>query len=153
MGPFNAEIFLLMVDTRAKWIEVFPMSATPASATIRALRFLFATCGLPEVTVADHGRQFVAQEMKDFVKLNGIRQVNACLRLIIQPRLILRNTTPQALCFYFSSCINKGYVCSEAERAVRTFKESTKTMKVEPGTQAEKLAFFLLGIGQPHKLA
>ena len=128
------------------------MSAPPASATIRALRFLFVTRSLP-VIVSDHGPQFVAQEMKDFVKLNGIRRVNACLRLIIQPRLNLRNTTLQALCFYFLSCINKGYVCSEAERAVRTFKESMKTMKVEPGTRAEELAFFLLGIGQPHKLA
>jgi len=33
----------------------------------------------------------------------------------------------------------------EVERAVRTFKESMKTMKDEPGTQAEKLARFLLG--------
>ena len=33
----------------------------------------------------------------------------------------------------------------EAERAVRTFKQAMKTMKAEPGTRAEKLAWFLQG--------
>ena len=107
-GPFNGEMFLLVVDTKSKWIEVFPMSSTTVSATIRALRFLFAT----------HGLQFVAQEMKDFLKSNGIRQ---CLSSPYHPA-------------------SNG----EAERAVRTFKESMKTMKDEPGTQAEKLAHLLL---------
>lgn len=39
----------------------------------------------------------------------------------------------------------------EAERALETFKESTKTMKKEPGTLAEILARFLLGYqATPH---
>ena len=117
-GPFNGEMFLLVVDAKSKWIEVFPMSSTTASATIRALRFPFATHGLPEVIVSDNGPQFVAQEMKDFLKSNGIRQ---CLSSPYHPA-------------------SNG----EAERAVRSFKESMKTMKDEPGTQAEKLARFLL---------
>ena len=87
-GPFNGEMFLLVVDTKSKWIEVFPMSSTTVSATIRALRFLFAT----------HGLQFVAQEMKDFLKSNGIRQ---CLSSPYHPA-------------------SNG----EAERAVRTFNEN-----------------------------
>ena len=117
-GPFNGEMFLLVVDAKSKWIEVFPMSSTTASATIRALRFLFATHGLPEVIVSDNGPQFVAQKIKDFLKSNGIRQ---------------RLSSP------YHPASN-----GEAERAVRTFKESMKTMKDEPGTQAEKLARFLL---------
>ena len=117
-GPFNGEMFLLVVDTKSKWIEVFPVSSTTASATIRALRFLFATHGLPEVIVSDNGPQFVSQEMKEFLKSNGIRQ---CLSSPYHP------------------ASNR-----EAERAVRTFKESMKTMKDEPGSQAEKLARFLL---------
>ena len=117
-GPFNGEMFLLVVDAKSKWIEVFPMSSTTASATILALRFLFATHGLPEVIVSDNGLQFVSQEMKDFLKSNGIRH-----------------------------CLSSPYYPAsngEAERAVRTFKESMKTMKDEPGTQAQKLARFLL---------
>ena len=94
------------------------MSSTTTSTTIRTLRFLFATHGLPEVIVSDNGPQFVAQEMKDFLKSHGIRQ---CLPSPYHPA-------------------SNG----EAEREVRTFKESMKTMKDEPGTQAEKLARFLL---------
>ena len=59
-GPLNGQMFLLVVDAKSKWIEVFPMSSTTASMTILALRFLFATHGLPEVIVSDNGPQFVA---------------------------------------------------------------------------------------------
>ena len=117
-GPFNGQMFLLVLDAKSKWIEVFPMSSTTASTTIRALRFLFATHGLPEVIVSDNGPQFVAQEMNDFLKSNGIRH---CLSSPYHPA-------------------SNG----EVERAVRTFKESMKTMKDEPGTLADKLARFLL---------
>ena len=117
-GPFNGQMFLLVVDAKSKSIEVFPMSSTTASTTIRALRFLFVTHGLPEVIVSDNGPQFVAQEMKDFLKSSGIRH---CLSSPYHPA-------------------SNG----EVERAVRTFKESMKTMKDEPGTQANILARFLL---------
>ena len=96
-------MFLLVVDVESKWIEVFPMSSTTASATIQALCFLFATHGLPEEVVLDNGPQFVAQEMKEFLKSNGIHH---CLSLPYNPA-------------------SNG----EFEQAVRTFKESMKTMK------------------------
>lgn len=89
---------------------VFPMSSITATATIRAFRFLFATHGLREETISDNGPKFVAQEMKDFLKSNGICQ---CLSSPYHPP-------------------SKG----EAERAVRTFKEPMKTMENKPGTPA-----------------
>lgn len=67
-GPLNGQMFLLVEDAKSKWIEVFPMFSTTASMTILALRFLFATHGLPEVIVSDNSPQFVAQEMKDFLR-------------------------------------------------------------------------------------
>jgi len=94
------------------------MSSTSASATIRALRSLFETHGLPEEIVADNGPQFVAGEIKDFLTANGIRP---CLSSPYHPA-------------------SNG----EVERAVRTFKEAMRIMKNEPGTQTEKLARFLL---------
>ena len=71
-GPFNGQMFLLVVDAKSKWTEVFPMSSTTASTTIRGLRFSFTIHGLPEAIVSDNGPQIVDQEMKDVLKSNGI---------------------------------------------------------------------------------
>ena len=117
-GPFNGGMFLLVVDAKSKWMEVIQMSSTSASATIRALRSLFAMHGLPEEIVADNGPQFVAGEMKDFSTANGV-------------------------CLWLSSPYHPASN-GEVERAVRTFKEAIRVMKNEPGTQTEKLARFLL---------
>ena len=51
-GPFNGGMFLIVVDAKSKCMEVIQMSSTSASATIRALRSLFATHGFPEEIVA-----------------------------------------------------------------------------------------------------
>ena len=99
-GPFNGQMFLLVVDAKSKWIEVTPVPSTTASAIIRAPRFLFATHSLPEVIVSDNGPQSVAQKIKDFQKSNGIRH-----------------------------CLSSPYYPAsngEVERAERTFKESMK---------------------------
>ena len=102
------------------------MSSITATATIRTFHFLCATHGLPEETISDNGPQFVAQEMKDFLKSNGIRQ---CLSSPYNPA-------------------SKG----EAKRAVRTFKEAMTTLENEPGPLAEKLARFVLGYRTtPHR--
>ena len=112
-------MYLVVVDAKSKWIEVLSMSSTTAAATVRALRFLFSVHGLPEEIVSDNGPQFVAQEMTDFLKLNGIRQT------LSSPYHPASN--------------------GEAERAVRTFKDAMKIRKHEEGSTGEKLARFLLG--------
>ena len=81
-GPFNGGMFLIVVDAKSKWMEVIQISSTSNSATIRALRSLFATHGLPEEIVADNGPQFVAGETKDFLTANGVR---LCLSLPYHP--------------------------------------------------------------------
>ena len=37
----NNQMFLLVVDSYSKWLEVFPMTSTTASATIRCYSFCF----------------------------------------------------------------------------------------------------------------
>ena len=118
-GPMDGVMYLIVVDAKSKWMEVLPMSSTTTATTLRVLRFLFSLHGLPEEIVSDNGPQFVSQEMKDFLKSNGIRQ---CLSSPCHPA-------------------SNG----EAERAVRTFKDAMKVRKNEQGSTAEKLARFLLG--------
>ncbi len=118
-GPMEGMSYLIVVDAKSKWMEIIPMSSTTTTATLRALRFHFSVHGLPEEMVSDNGPQFVSQEMKEFLKFNGIRQ-----------------------------CLSPPYHPSsngEAERAVRTFKDAMKVRKSEKGVMSEKIARFLLG--------
>ncbi|XP_015747851.1 PREDICTED: uncharacterized protein K02A2.6-like [Acropora digitifera] len=73
-GPLKGDMFFIVVDEKSKWIEVFPMSSITATATIRAFHFLFVSHGLPEEIISDNSPQFATQEMKDFLKSNGICQ-------------------------------------------------------------------------------
>ncbi|XP_022799773.1 uncharacterized protein K02A2.6-like [Stylophora pistillata] len=74
-GPFLGGFFLVVVDAKSKWLEVIPMSSTTAQATADALRSLFAIHGLPKEIISDNGPQFVAQEFKDFIRHNHVKQI------------------------------------------------------------------------------
>ncbi len=72
-AEFNKVNFLVVIDSYSKWLEVVKMSSTTASATIRALKELFAIFGLPSVIVSDNGSQFHSEEFSKFLKRNGIK--------------------------------------------------------------------------------
>ena len=116
--PFVGGFFLVVVDAKSKWLEVIPMSSTAAQATVDALRSLFAIHDLPEEIVSDNSPQFVAQEFKDFLRYNHVKQI------LSAP-------------YYPAST-------GEAEGAVRTFKQAMKAAKNEPGTMSQKICSFLL---------
>ena len=67
--------FFVIVDAHSKWIEVFKMSSTTATATIQVLRTTFACYGIPESIVSDNGPQFSSSEFAQFCHTNGIRHV------------------------------------------------------------------------------
>ena len=117
-GPFQGGSFLVIIDAKSKWLEVLRMSSTTAEATINALRTVFATHGLPEELVTDNGAQFIAQEFNDFLRSNKIKHIS---RAPYHPA-------------------SNG----EAQRAVKTFKQSMKAAKGDPGTQNQKITSFLL---------
>lgn len=66
---------LIVVDAYSKWLEVVEIPNMTASHTIKELRRLFASHGLPETVVSDNGPQLVSAEMTAFLKANGIRHV------------------------------------------------------------------------------
>ena len=114
-GPVQGKMLLVAVDAHSKWIEVQTMSTTTAAATIEQLRVMFARWGIPETIVSDNGPQFVAQEFKQFCKLNGVKQV------LVAP--------------YHPS--SNGL----AERAVKTIKEGIR--KMSEGSLLDKVSRFL----------
>ena len=78
-GVFLGYMWLLVVDAYSKWLEVFRMSigATKTSDTIKVLRSVFCRYGLPKSCVSDGGPQFISEEMKTFMKRNGIHHTTS----------------------------------------------------------------------------
>ena len=72
-GPFQGKTILVVVDAHSKWIEAVTVPSTSSTATIKVLRNLFATHGIPELLVSDNGTSFTSEEFKEFLQRNGIR--------------------------------------------------------------------------------
>lgn len=67
------DMFLVVIDSHSKWIEVVHTSSTTSNATIEILRRLFSSTGLPEEVVSDNGPQFASEEFALFLARNGIK--------------------------------------------------------------------------------
>ena len=117
-GPFQGNMYLVVVDAHSKWPEVFEMSQSTTVKTITALRHLFATYGLPEQVVSDNGPQFTSEEFKEFMTGNGIKHIR---------------------CAPYHPASN-----GAAERFVRTFKEAMKASKHDGLSSQHRLHNFLL---------
>uniref|UniRef100_A0A5S6QAX4 RNA-directed DNA polymerase n=1 Tax=Trichuris muris TaxID=70415 RepID=A0A5S6QAX4_TRIMR len=115
-GPFQGEQFLIVVDAYSKWLEVKRMTSATATNTIKVLRELFATHGLPDSIVSDNGSQFKSDEFQTFCKNNLIRSI------LISP-------------YHPSSN-------GQAERMVQTTKRALN--KMVHGSWNKRLARFLL---------
>jgi len=69
-GPLEGRMFLIVVDSHSKWLDAIPVSNANSVSTIRELRKLFATHGIPEIVVSDNGTAFTSVEFSEFVKRN-----------------------------------------------------------------------------------
>ena len=114
-GPYQNFMFLVVVDSHSKWLEVIPMKTTTTEKTIEVLQPLFAAYGLPEQLVSDNGPQFTSSEFEQFMKANGIKHIK---------------TSP----YHPSSN-------GEAERFVLTLKQA---LRADTGSLNSKLSRFLL---------
>ena len=68
-GPFLGHMFLVLVATHSKWMDVHPMQSITAPKTIEKLRIIFATHGLPRKVVTDNGPSFTSEELSTFMLL------------------------------------------------------------------------------------
>ena len=69
------KMFLLIIDSHSKWLEVHMTVSTTSTATIELMRKSFATLGLPDTVMSDNATNFTSKEFADFVKKNGIKHV------------------------------------------------------------------------------
>ena len=68
-------MFLVIIDSFSKWIEVIPTQSATADVTIKALRTVFTSLWLPSMIVSDNGPCFTSHEFTNFCKHNGIYHV------------------------------------------------------------------------------
>ena len=65
-------MLLVVVDTHSKWLNVAVVTSATSSITIKRVRRIFATHGIPDVVVSDNGTVFTSD-----MELNGIRHVKS----------------------------------------------------------------------------
>ena len=124
-GPVFGRMFLVIVDSFSKWLEVLPMTSTTAAQTVGRMRDIFARLGLPLQIVTDNGPQFASREFAEFASANGIRHI----------RVAPYHPSSNGL----------------AERAVGTFKSCVKATVAEGGSLDLALARFLMAYrSSPH---
>ena len=58
-------MFFLLMDAKCKWPEAYEITSTTAHKTIKILRHIFVSYGLPKQLVSDTGPQFVAKEFEE----------------------------------------------------------------------------------------
>ena len=75
LGLFLGKMFLLIVDSHSKWVEVHVTTSATTATTIDKLQTTFAAVELPEVIVSDNGPAFCSDEFRSFMKQNGIQHV------------------------------------------------------------------------------
>ena len=75
-GPFMNSMWMIVVDSYSKWIEVVDMkTSTKSNNVVTKLRTMFSRFGLPKILVSDNGPQLVSAEFESFCAKNGINHV------------------------------------------------------------------------------
>ena len=69
-GPFKGHMFLILVLSHSKWLEVKQKGSTTTAKTISQLEEIFITHGLLETLVSDNGTNFASNEMASFINRN-----------------------------------------------------------------------------------
>ncbi|KAJ2953009.1 hypothetical protein O0L34_g7390 [Tuta absoluta] len=76
LGPYNNQMYLVIVDAYSKWVECYHMSSSYGSkAVINCLCDFMSRFGIPKVLVSDNGTSFTSNELDHFCQLNGIRHL------------------------------------------------------------------------------
>nr|XP_046491124.1 uncharacterized protein K02A2.6-like [Neodiprion pinetum] len=74
-GPFEGQLFLVMVDVYTKWVEVRRVPSRHSRLVIKELGQVFATFGVPDTIVSDNDTAFSSLEIQEFYKRNGIKSL------------------------------------------------------------------------------
>ena len=72
-STYHNKMFLIIVDSFSKWIDVILSSSATSDTTIEKIQTVFVNFGLPEQIVTDNGSVFTSKEFETFLQRNGIQ--------------------------------------------------------------------------------
>lgn len=75
LGPLGNQMYIAIIDSHSKWIDIREMKNITTESTIDVLRDYFSTWGIPLRLVSDNGPAFCSELFKKFVTNNGIQHV------------------------------------------------------------------------------
>lgn len=74
-GPIQNYYLLIIIDSFSKFAEVFKTKDLTSAFAISKVRELFCRYGLVDVIVSDNGSQFISNEFRTFLRINGVKQI------------------------------------------------------------------------------
>lgn len=78
-GPFQGKVFLILVNSYSKWLEVISIVSMTSPAIVKALQCSFGTHGLPDTIVTDNGAQFTSTVFQAFMEASLIGHITSAL--------------------------------------------------------------------------
>ena len=69
------KIFLVIINSYSKWLEVTPVPSVDTFQTVIVLQQVFSSHGIPETILSDNGAAFTSLEFEMFTRQNGIRHL------------------------------------------------------------------------------
>ena len=81
-GPFLRKMYLIIVDSIIKWVEVHPMINIKTVSTLKCLRKTFSVFNIPYTLVIDNRPSFASEELDTFMKKNDIKHLNTALNIV-----------------------------------------------------------------------
>lgn len=75
LGPIDGKLYLVVVDARTKWLEVFNIPSTSAHHVISKFSELFGRWGVAKQLVTDNGPPFTSKEVSDYLNRNGVQHL------------------------------------------------------------------------------
>ena len=81
-GPFLRKMYLIIVDSFTKWVEVHPMNDIKTVSTLKCLRKTFSVFNIPYTLVIDNRPSFASEELETFMKKDDIKHLNTALNIL-----------------------------------------------------------------------
>ena len=76
-GPFQGHLFLIVVDSKTKWLEVEIVKSTDTNTTIKMLQTMFARWGVPKILVSDNATGFTSGIFTNFLERLGVKHARS----------------------------------------------------------------------------